>query len=68
MASMIASGVYDVVIASWILGNTTKAGGMARYRYYASSLLTLVQNFILGAKLSEYHAGYTNRLQQSEIK
>ena len=58
MASMIASGVYDVVIASRILGNTTKAGGMPRYKYYANRLLTLVQNFILGAKLSEYHTGY----------
>ncbi|MDG2288463.1 MAG: glycosyltransferase [Woeseiaceae bacterium] len=30
LASMIASGVYDTVIASRILGKTTRAGGMPR--------------------------------------
>ncbi|MEO8335155.1 MAG: glycosyltransferase family 2 protein [bacterium] len=58
MAAMVASGVYDVVLGSRILGGTARAGGMPRYKYVANRALTLVQNLMLGAKLSEYHTGY----------
>jgi glycosyltransferase involved in cell wall biosynthesis len=58
MAGLIATGVYDVVIASRILGGKTRAGGMPLYKYIANRVLTLIQNFMLGAKLSEYHTGY----------
>lgn len=58
MASMIAYGVYDVVIGSRILGGTALKGGMPRYKYVSNRLLTLFQNLMLGAKLSEYHTGY----------
>jgi len=58
MASMIAYGVYDVVLGSRILGGTAHAGGMPAYKYAANRVLTLCQNLILGAKLSEYHTGY----------
>jgi len=58
MAAMVASGVYDVVIGSRILGNTALAGGMPVYKYVANRLLTAVQNLIVGAKLSEFHTGY----------
>lgn len=58
MTSMIAYDVYDVVIASRILGKTARAGGMPLYKYVANRLLTLVQNLFLGQKLSEYHTGY----------
>ena len=58
MAAMVASGVYDVVLGSRILGNTAIAGGMPLYKYLANRALTLVQNFLIGAKLSEYHTGY----------
>lgn len=58
MAGLIATGVYDVVIASRILGGKTRAGGMPLYKYIANRMLTLIQNFMLGAKLSEYHTGY----------
>ncbi len=58
MASMVAYGVYDVVIGSRILGGTARAGGMPRYKYFANRVLTLWQNLFLGAKLSEYHTGY----------
>jgi len=58
MASMIAYGVYDVVIGSRILGGTARSGGMPRYKYFANRALTLWQNLFLGAKLSEYHTGY----------
>jgi glycosyltransferase involved in cell wall biosynthesis len=58
MASMIATDVYDVVLGSRILGGTACAGGMPRYKYVANRALTAWQNFMLGAKLSEYHTGY----------
>lgn len=58
MASMIASGVYDVVLGSRILCGGTLAGGMPIYKYVANRCLTLAQNIIMGQKLSEYHTGY----------
>jgi glycosyltransferase involved in cell wall biosynthesis len=58
IASMIAYGVYDVVLASRILGKTARAGGMPVYKYIANRFLTFVQNLCLGLKLSEYHTGY----------
>jgi glycosyltransferase involved in cell wall biosynthesis len=58
MAALIASGVYDVVVASRILGGKARSGGMPRYKYLANRVLTLLQNACLGAKLSEYHSGY----------
>ncbi len=58
LSSMIASGVYDVALASRILGGRAVRGGMPRYKYIANRLLTLFQNLVLGCKLSEYHTGY----------
>jgi len=58
MASMIASGHYDVVLASRILGRGARAGGMPLYKYLANRALTFVENLLLGQKLSEYHTGY----------
>ena len=58
MAAMVASKVYDVVLASRILGNSTLRGGMPLYKYVANRALTLFQNLMMGAKLSEYHTGY----------
>ena len=58
MASMIASGHYDAVLASRILGKGALAGGMPLYKYVANRLLTAAENVMLGQKLSEYHSGY----------
>src|SRR5215203_5040837 len=58
MAGLIASGVYDVVVASRILGGTARDGGMPLYKYISNRALTFFQNMLLGAKLSEYHSGY----------
>jgi glycosyltransferase involved in cell wall biosynthesis len=58
MAAMVASGVYDLVLGSRILGDTARRGGMPRYKYVANRLLTAVQNLLLGTKLSEFHTGY----------
>jgi len=58
MAGMIASGVYDMVLGSRILGGGALRGGMPLWRYVANRLLTFFQNLLLGARLSEYHTGY----------
>jgi glycosyltransferase involved in cell wall biosynthesis len=58
MVSLIRSGLYDCVVASRILGGYATKGGMPLWRYVANRGLTLVENFFLGAKLSEYHSGY----------
>jgi len=58
MASMIAYGEFDAVLASRILGVGALKGGMPRYKYIANRFLTLVENILLGHKLSEYHTGY----------
>lgn len=58
MAAMIASGHYDAVFGSRILGGGALEGGMPLYKYIANRFLTAVQNLLLGAKLSEYHTGY----------
>lgn len=58
IASMIAYGVYDVVLGSRILGGNARSGGMPRYKYISNRLLTAFQNLLLGAKLSEYHTGF----------
>ena len=58
MAGMIASGVYDMVLASRILGGGALKGGMPVYKYIANRLLTLAENILIGQKLSEYHTGY----------
>jgi glycosyltransferase involved in cell wall biosynthesis len=58
MASMVAYGVYDVVLGSRIIGGTALRGGMPFYKYVANRLLTAFENLFLGIKLSEYHTGY----------
>jgi len=58
MASMIASGHYDVVLGSRILGGESLKGGMPLYKYIANRFLTFIENLVLGVKLSEYHTGY----------
>lgn len=58
MAGMIASGHYDAVFASRILGRGAIDGGMPRYKYVFNRLLTAFQNLVMSQKLSEYHTGY----------
>jgi glycosyltransferase involved in cell wall biosynthesis len=58
LASMVAYDVYDVVLASRIIGGTALRGGMPIYKYIANRLLTAFENFFLRVKLSEYHTGY----------
>ncbi len=58
MASMIANGLYHCVLGSRILGGYSLKGGMPVWKYIANRFLTLAENILFGAKLSEYHTGY----------
>ena len=58
MASMIGNGLYHCVLGSRILGGQAMGGGMPLWKYIANRFLTLSENIMLGAKLSEYHTGY----------
>lgn len=58
MSELIASGLYDTVLASRILGGGALKGGMPWWRYVANRGLTFLENLLTGAKLSEYHTGY----------
>ena len=58
MAALVASGLYPCMLASRILGGRALRGGMPIWKYVANRFLTLLENFLLGAKLSEYHTGY----------
>lgn len=57
IAAMIAFGQYDFVLGSRILAQNSVARGMPRYKYVANRALTLLENLVTGAKLSEYHTG-----------
>jgi glycosyltransferase involved in cell wall biosynthesis len=58
MASMIASGHYNIALGSRILGGMALKGKMPVYKYIANRILTLLENIALGIKLSEYHTGF----------
>lgn len=58
MASMIGNDLYPCVLGSRILGGYALKGGMPIWKYIANRFLTLSENILLGAKLSEYHTGF----------
>lgn len=58
IAAVIANGLYPCVLGSRILGGYALKGGMPLWKYIANRGLTLAENIMTGAKLSEYHTGY----------
>jgi glycosyltransferase involved in cell wall biosynthesis len=58
MIGMITDGPFDVVLGSRVLGGRARTGGMPLYKWISNRALTLAQNLLCGAKLSEYHTGY----------
>src|SRR5256714_7548546 len=58
MATIIANDLHPCVLGSRILGGYALKGGMPLWRYVSNRFLTLAENLMLGAKLSEYHTGY----------
>lgn len=53
----VIKGEADMVFGSRISGDPLK-GGMPIIRYVGNRILTFLQNFFLGTKLSEFHSGY----------
>jgi len=58
LAALIGNGLYSCVLGSRILGGYALKGGMPPWKYVANRFLTLAENILMGAKLSEYHTGY----------
>jgi glycosyltransferase involved in cell wall biosynthesis len=58
IAAMVVSEEYDVALGSRIIGGTARNGGMPIYKYIFNRMLTLVENWFLGSKLSEFHTGF----------
>src|SRR5262249_31575569 len=58
MAAMLSSRFFDVVPGSRILCRGSLLGGRPFYKYVFNRMLPLIQNLLVGHKLSEYHTGY----------
>src|SRR6185503_8262712 len=58
MAGLVASGLYQCVLGSRILGGGAIKGRMPWWRYVANRFLTAADNILIGSKLSEFHTGY----------
>src|SRR5437660_1259148 len=58
MVAIIANGLHPCVLGSRILGGYALKGGMPLWKYLANRFLTLAENGLMSAKLSEYHTGY----------
>ncbi|HYK91835.1 MAG TPA: glycosyltransferase family 2 protein [Acidobacteriota bacterium] len=58
MVSIIGNDLHPCVLGSRILGGYALKGGMPIWKYAANRFLTLGENILFGAKLSEYHTGY----------
>lgn len=55
----IIDGRFEIMLGSRIRSRKeTLAGGMPIYKYLANRFLTLIENFVLGLNLSEYHTGF----------
>lgn len=58
MVGLIRDGICDIVLGNRI--RTRKEaliGGMPLYKYFANRFLTIIENFILGQNLGEFHSG-----------
>jgi glycosyltransferase involved in cell wall biosynthesis len=58
MVSIVGNGLHPCVLGSRILGGYALKGGMPLWKYISNRFLTLAENILTGAKLSEYHTGY----------
>ncbi|HEY3494517.1 MAG TPA: bifunctional glycosyltransferase/class I SAM-dependent methyltransferase [Polyangiaceae bacterium] len=59
LVAPLREGRADVVFGSRMLEKgAALTGGMPLYKYVGNKILTGLQNFMLGSKLSEFHSGY----------
>lgn len=64
----IERGEADMMMGSRLLGGGALAGGMPVWKYIANRFLTIVENLVLGQRLSECHTGfraYSRRLLET---
>jgi glycosyltransferase involved in cell wall biosynthesis len=54
----IVAGEADIVLGSRFLSGSTLQQGMPWWKYLGNRFLTILENWALGLKLSEYHTGY----------
>ena len=54
----IQEGKADLVMGSRFLSGAPLAGGMPVYKYVSNRFLTIVENLVLGQRLSECHTGF----------
>ncbi len=58
LASLIARAECSCALGSRILGGDALRGGMPWWKYLSNRFLTVIENFLMAANLSEYHTGY----------
>ena len=58
LIAALRAGEADAAFGSRILGGRAREGGMPWWKYLANIGLTRVENFVLGARLTEYHSGF----------
>jgi glycosyltransferase involved in cell wall biosynthesis len=59
LAAPVAGGEAEAVFGSrMMVAGAALKGGMPLYKYVGNRILTSVQNFVLGTRLSEFHSGY----------
>jgi glycosyltransferase involved in cell wall biosynthesis len=59
LTGLIADDVCDIMLASRIrTRKETLQNGMPLYKYLSNRVLTVIENFILGFNLGEFHTGY----------
>jgi len=58
LISPIQEGKADMVMGSRFLSGKPLAGGMPLYKYISNRFLTIVENLVLGQRLSECHTGF----------
>lgn len=58
IASMVVFGGYDIALGSRLLMRGAIKGGMPPWKYVVNRALTVFENTLMGAGLSEYHTGY----------
>jgi len=59
LSGFIDLGICDVVLGSRIRSRREAlGGGMPLWKYLANRLLTMVENFILGQNLGDFHSGF----------
>jgi len=69
MTGLIRDGVCDVMLGNRIrTRQEALAGGMPVYKYFSNRFLTVIENFLMGQNLGEWHSGlraYSRRVLET---